>query len=412
MTSTRRSASTERTAPTRRLLRGLLAATALGWAALGLLLGLMIVLPTPNVGFPAVVVVDGLAVVVEEASLLLAVFALLGAGLAVLARRAGLRRTWRVAAVLGVVTIALCLVPVVQGWRTASREGVALSLADYFALPSVGSPETVTYARPGGEPLQLDVWRPPGEGDTAGRGRRPAVVAVHGGGGIQGGRGDEALWGGWLAQRGYVAFSIDYRLGFGSSLDATGDVKCAVGWVQENAGRYGVDPDRIALMGHSAGGRLALLAASTRGDPRLPPSCDVPDTGVEAVTAFYPLTDQASLDEMRWPWWRPNLSSSVDDPTEGTPEGALERRLASPASHVDPGDPPTFLTHGDADQFVPSEQSELLANRLEEAAVPHRLVELPGARHGFDAVWGGWSSQIVQHELEQFLQRRLADFGQ
>jgi acetyl esterase len=418
MTSTFHSASTERSAdpaPTdraatkHRFLRRLLAATALGWAVVGLLLGLMIVLPTPNVGFPAVVVLDTLAMLVEEASLWLAAFTLLGVGLALLARRAGVLRTWIVAAALGVVTIGLSLVPVVQGWRTASQEGVALSLSDYFSLPSLGSPETVTYARPEGEQLKVDVRRPPDEGSTAGSDRRPAVVVVHGGGGIQGGRGDEAPWAEWLAEEGYVAFSIDYRLGFSSSLDATGDVKCAVGWVKENAARYGVDPGRIALMGHSDGGRLALLAAYTEGDPRLPPSCNVPDTGVEAAAAFYPLTDQTHLDKMKWPWWRPNLTNSVDDPTEGTPENALERRLASPASHADPGDPPTFLTHGRADQWMPSAQSELLANRLEDAGVPHRLIELRGARHGFDAVWGGWNSQIVRHELEDFLENRLGE---
>jgi acetyl esterase/lipase len=407
MTSTLNSASAANTAPKRGFLRGLLAMAALGWAVVGLLLGLLIVVPIPNLGFPAVLVLNALAVLAAGYSLWLAVFALLGVGLALLARRVGLRGTWLVAAVLGVVTIALCLVPVVQGWRTASQGGVALSLSDYFTVPSVGSPETVTYARPQGEPLKLDVWRPPHESNTVGQGRRPAVVVVHGGGGIQGGRGEETLWGAWLAQQGYVAFSIDYRLGFGSWLDATGDVKCAVGWVKENAGRYGVDPDRIALMGHSAGGLLALLTAYTEGDPRLPPSCDVPDTGIGAVAAFYPLTDQTRLDEMQWPWWRPNLGSAVDDPTEGTPEGVLERRLASPISYVDPGDPPTFLTHGDADQIMPSQQSELLANRLEEAGVPHRLIELPGARHGFDAAWGGWDSQIVRHELEGFLQDHL-----
>jgi hypothetical protein len=90
----------------------------------------MIVLPTPNLGFPAVVILDAFAVLAEEASLLLAVVALLGLGLALLARRAGLRRTWLVAAVLGAVTLALCLVPPVQGWRTASQEGVVLLLSD------------------------------------------------------------------------------------------------------------------------------------------------------------------------------------------------------------------------------------------------------------------------------------------
>jgi acetyl esterase/lipase len=160
--------------------------------------------------------------------------------------------------------------------------------------------ETVTYARPEGEELKLDVWRPPSEGVTTGQ-RRAAVVVVHGGGGIQGGPSQEAPWSEWLAREGYVVISIDYRAG------------------------------------------------STGTPPRL----------------------------------------------SGVPRG--------------PRDPPTFLAHGHADQFVPSEQSELLANRLEEASVPQRLIELPGARHGFDAAWGGWSSQIVRRELEEFLERRLAD---
>ena len=80
----------------------------------------------------------------EEKSLLLVAFALLGVALAALARRAGFRRISLVAAVLGVVTVGLCLVPVVKGWRTATHEGVALSLSDYFSLPSIGSPQTVT----------------------------------------------------------------------------------------------------------------------------------------------------------------------------------------------------------------------------------------------------------------------------
>src|SRR5512133_1472242 len=401
----------------RRLLRGALAAIVLGGAVIGLVLGLMIVLPTPNLGllWPNLAL-DLLAVVAEGYSLWLAIFAVLGLALALLARRAGFRRSSLVAAVLGVVTVALSLVPVVQGWRTASQEGVPLSLSEYFSFPSIRSPETVTYARPEGEELKLDVRRPPDKGDTAGPERRPAVVTVHGGGGVSGGRSQDAFWAEWLAEEGYVVFSIDYRLG-ASQLgqtgwqDAIGDVKCAVGWIKENAGQYGVDPDRIALMGRSAGGQRVLLAAYTEGDPRLAPSCGVRDTGVEAVAAFYSLTDQMRFDEMAMqsPWWRPNLMSSAD-PTGGTEsEPESYRRLGSPISHVDPGDPPTFLAHGGGAQWVPPEQSELLGSRLEEAGVPHRLLELPGARHGFDGAWGSWDVQIVRHELKEFLEKELAD---
>jgi acetyl esterase/lipase len=395
----------------RRLLRGVLAAVVLGGAVVGLLLALMIVLPTPNLHllWPNVVL-DLLAMFADGYSLLLTAFALLGIALALLARRAGLRRSSLVAAVLGLVTVALCLVPVVQGWRTASQEGVPLSLSEYFSFPSGGPPETVIYARPEGEELKLDVRRPPDEDNTAGPGRRPAVVTVHGGGGAYLGRSDDAFWGEWLAEEGYVVFSIDYRLGLPPRWeDATGDVKCAIGWVKQNAGRYGVDPDRIALMGRSAGGFFALLAAYTEGDPRLPPSCGVSDTGVEAVAAFYSATDLTH--ETQWPWWRPSLGGSVKDSTGADVDFVAEgdRRLASPISHVDPRDPPTFLAHGGADQWSPPEQSVLLADRLEEAGVPHRLIELPWARHAFDGAWGSWGSQIVRHELGEFLARHLAD---
>ena len=96
--------------------------------------------------------------------------------------------------------------------------------------------------------------------------------------------------------------------------------------------------------------------------------------GVAAVVAFYPPTDLSRL---------------------------------SPVSHVDPRDPPTFLAYGGADRIVPPGQSELLGERLLEAGVPHRLVELPWANHTFDFLWGGWGSQITRYSLEVFLESNL-----
>lgn len=130
------------------------------------------------------------------------------------------------------------------------------------------------------------------------------------------------------------------------------------------------------------------------------------------MAAFYPPTDLIRFDETQWPWWRPSLASAAKDSTGSDADYVTEAdgRLASPTSHVDPRDPPTFLAHGGQDQISPPEQSVLLANRLEETGVPHRLVELPLAKHGFDLAWGSWDS-IVRHELEQFLEHRLAEPG-
>ena len=400
------------------LTRGVLVALALCWTGLGLLLALQIVLPalTFTLWF--------LTVLAKESSLLLAAFALSGIVLAALARLAGARRAAVVAAAMGTAAVCLSLVPAAQAWRTAAAEDSPVSLTEQFAgLPTSPerSPETVTYAGPDevGEQLRLDVWEPPGRAGPDGPRGRPAVIVVHGGGWRRGARGQTPLWDEWLARKGYVVFDVDYRLAPPPRWqDAPGDVKCAVGWVKENADRYGVDPGRVALVGFSAGGHLALLSAYTEGNGDLPPSCEVGsagDAGVSAVAAFYPPTDLRRLYEMEWLWARPNFVGL--EATKlflgGTPDTAPYRyRVSSPIAQAGPSDPPTLLIHGGADRVVPVEQSRLLAGRLRDAGVSHRLLELPWANHSFDHAtglsWRGQGTQISRSALEGFLARHLA----
>ncbi len=395
-------------------------AAALSWAGFGLLWAQVIVLPSPLLPprsfaellgeVPATTSPERFIVMIlKETSLVLCAFALLGLLLALLAYRAGTRGGSVVAALLCATTIAVSLAPMVQAQRVAAAEEVRLSLPGYFAGPASAAErptETATYARPGGEDLELDVWRPHGDasGGPAAEKGRPAVVVVHGGGWRSGTRGEFPEWNAWLADEGHVVFDIDYRLSASNWHEAPADVACAVGWVKENAQRYGVDPGRVALMGRSAGGHLALLAAYT-GAPTVPtPGCEAPndrDTGVAAVVAFYPPTDLARLS-------RQGYLSGMDRFLGGTPGTAPGRyRLLSPVSRVDPADPPTFLVHGVDDEIVPSGESELLAGKLREAGVPYHLVELPWANHTFDFSWGGWGSQITRSSLEEFLESRL-----
>jgi len=395
-------------------------AAALSWAVFGLLWAQVIALPSPFLPprsfaellgeVPATTSPERFIVMIlKETSLVLCAFALLGLLLAALAYRAGTRGGSLVAALLCAITVAVSLVPMAQAEGVASAEDVTLSLPGYFAGPAFAAerpPETATYARPGGEELKLDVWRPPDDssGSPAAERGRPAVVVVHGGGWRSGTRGEFPEWNAWLADKGHVVFDIDYRLSASNWQEAPADVACAVGWVKENADRYGVDPGRVALMGRSAGGHLALLAAYTRGPAAPTPGCEAPnarDTGVEAVVAFYPPTDLARLS-------RQGYLGGMDRFLGGTPGAAPGRyRLLSPISRVDPADPPTFLAHGGDDEIVPPGESELLAGRLREAGVPHRLVELPWANHTFDFSWGGWGSQITRSSLEEFLESRL-----
>ena len=399
------------------------AAAVLSWAILGLLWAQVILLPNPLLPPPLFAELLGdvpssthpqrfVVMIFKETSLLLTAFALFGLLMATLAHRRGARKSSLVAAALLAATVAVSLVPVAQAWRVASAEGVSLSLPAYFADPAFAadrSPETVTYSRSKGEELKADVWRPPGGGAAAqaeAAEERPAVIVVHGGGWRSGGRGDFPLWNAWLASKGYVVFDIDYRLSPPPSWqDAPADVRCAVGWVKENAARYGVDPERVALMGRSAGGHLALLTAYTQ-DPATAPGCDVRklrDTGVGAVVAFYPPTDLSRLSSLGY-------LGGMDRFLGGTRGAVAGRyRLLSPVSRVDPCDPPTFLAHGGDDQIVPPVESELLADRMREAGLPHRLVGLPWANHTFDFLWGGWGSQITRPTLQEFLEVHLGD---
>ena len=101
-----------------------------------------------------------------------------------------------------------------------------------------------------------------------------------------------ARWNEWLADLGYVVFDVDYRLAPPPRWrDAPGDVQAAVAWVRARAPQLGVDPERVALLGWSAGGHLALLAAYDS------PSAFPP---VAAVVALYPITD-LTLTNRPWP---------------------------------------------------------------------------------------------------------------
>ena len=163
----------------------------------------------------------------------------------------------------------------------------------------------------------------------------PAVVFVHGGGWDQGSPGGSLLPG-WLADRGYVVFDIDYRLATPTSpswQQATGDVKCAVGWVNDHAARFGVDPERIGLLGSSAGGHLALLAAYSTSEPALPANCQTNDAEVTAVAALNPVSDLAASYRTPTRWW----NRAFDIPTlvaRFRPRLRPVRRRLQPPDHL------------------------------------------------------------------------------
>ena len=361
--------------------------------------GLCAILPSPNARFAVLALAGG------DGSLLFGALGLAGAALAVAALALGGWWPSWVGLGLGVLAIGLALVPPLQSAAVARVHGVSLDprldLLGQRDGPTGPAPWTVQFAEVGGQALRLAAY--PAAAGSAGP--APAVVVVHGGGWSGGGVRDVEQWSHWLAGQGFAVFDAEYRLAPQPNWQtATGDVKCAVGWTRRHAAEYGADPDRVVLLGRSAGAHLALLAAYTPDEPRQPPSCKAPDTTVRAVVALYAPTDLA------WGYDHPSNRRVYDgvDALEaflgGDPRSTPDvYALASPTTRVGPSAPPTLLVHGGRDQYVRPEQMDRLAERLRAADVPHRAVAIPHAQHAFDLLWNGWASQLTRPILLDFL---------
>jgi acetyl esterase/lipase len=390
------------------MLRRLLLTSALLCSGLAAFFTVWIVMPAPSYRlFQA-------AVGASEWSLWFGVLALAGAVFGLLALAAGSRRVAWLAVSLGVTAFALAMIPPLEAWRVARENRIELSLREYFfgarEDPSVRVERTSeTFAIVEGQTLKLDVYRSHPGAETP---ELPALVVVHGGSWNAGKRGDYPQWNEWLAREGYVVFDIDYRIAPQPNWrTATGDVKCAVSWVKANASRYGVDARRIALLGRSAGGHLALLAAYSTGETALSPSCAAaPDSSVRAVVSLYAPTD------LQWGYEHPANRRVLDGPgkirdfTGGTPASdPATFKLASPTSHVNAQTPPTLLIHGGRDQLVRDEHMALLAERLRPQHIPHRTLLIPYAQHAFDYNFHGWGSQIARPSISNFLRTQVGE---
>ena len=304
----------------------------------------------------------------------------------------------------------LALWPSIAMWQLARQENVPLSLSTYVAYAThrdLGGPQlerTVVYGTAAdGTKLVLDVWLSDVAITTASS--SPAVVKVHGGGWTGGSRGQGMDWIRWLNQLGYHVFDIEYRMPPPERWkDEVGDIKCALGWVAANALKYPVDPARISIMGNSAGGNLAMLAAYSMGDPRLSPSCDVPTVRVKSVvnlygpvdlTLFYGSSGSLTI-----------VQNAMRQYIGGSPTQYPDRyRAVSPLSYISAKTPPTITLLGTSDHGVPTDQARSLDQVLRQAGVTYETYLLPGNDHGFEVNWGGFGAQFARDKIEAFLQK-------
>jgi acetyl esterase/lipase len=247
-----------------------------------------------------------------------------------------------------------------------------------FKLPdNVELRADVVYGKGGGRDLKLDLFLP-----KAGQSPRPGILFIHGGGWSGGNRHAFYRQAAYLAsKRGYVGACIEYRLsGEAKFPAAVEDAKCAVRWLRANAKTYGVDPNRIAGAGGSAGGHLVAMLALTDRSAGLEGTGGNPELSsrVNLAIVFNGPTDMTALAG------RAQTSNPVSSFLGAMPTEKPELyRQASPVTFVDKQAPPFLFLHGTADMTVPIEQAKLLQRKLREVGVQAELYEAPGAAHGF-----------------------------
>lgn len=205
----------------------------------------------------------------------------------------------------------------------------------------------------------------------------------------------------YLAKHGYAVAAIEYHVvGNGLYTDAVQDVRDAIQFLSENAGKYNIDMTRLAVMGNSAGGYMTALVNA------------MDSTGIKAAIDLYGLSDLV------------NVGSDFDEdcikahhsPTSSESQfvnGVLSGKAinedleaaakANPLTYINGNEAPMLIMHGDADNLVSSSQSLLVHNALNKAGVPSVRYSLVGAGHG----QGGFNTEPALETIISFLEKYL-----
>jgi acetyl esterase/lipase len=232
--------------------------------------------------------------------------------------------------------------------------------------------------------LKVDIYYP-----LTAPGLMPAVVYIHGGGWVGGDKlsaanSPEVTE---LVKRGFLVASINYGLAPQYSiLEQIENAKCAIRFLRANVSRFGIDPDRIGVMGESAGAHLAAVIGTSDKSAGLDDVGGFSDRSsrVKAVVDLYGPTDVRALLQGSPPIVLQQLIGTSD------PNSTILDKI-NPLTYVSAGDPPFLILQGDIDTVVPLSQSQILYDKLTATGVPATLVVVKNAGHSFSPVGGAIS---------------------
>ncbi|MBE9241788.1 alpha/beta hydrolase [Synechocystis salina] len=382
---------------------------ALLLSGIGLFLSAWMIIPAPNMALLT------LGVGVPEVSPWLLVLNATAGGVSMV----GVRHSWLQRLTLGASLVGLLLsaMPLIQMPATQQRIEVAMrealgtnyleqipnqlqiqmrsepfSLTDSFTginLREVRYTPDIQFASPDGVSLKMDIYRPLQVG------KYPAIVVIYGGSWQRGDPKQNADFSRYMAAQGYTVFAIDYRHAplyrFPAQLD---DVLTALAFIRQHGSEYEADPERIALLGRSAGAHLAMLAAYQQSET-LP---------VRAVVSYYGPIDLAE-GYANPPRPDPINSRSVLRAFLGGSPAELPDlyQKASPINYAIRPQPPTLLVYGRNEHVVQVRFAQGMYHRLLASGTTAILLDIPWAEHAFDAIFSGPSNQLALYYTERFL---------
>lgn len=281
---------------------------------------------------------------------------------------------------------AVCMQRVLPNFRS-----VPFVLLDVFrGIPKSEVRRTldIPVANPDNVPLTMNVYRPLQPG------KNPAIVLIYGGAWRTGTPNANEQFSQYMAAQGYTVLAIDYRHApqykFPTQIE---DIRTGLRFIQQHADEYEVDLDRMAIMGRSAGGHLAMLTAYA-----------IDAFPFRAVVNYYSPVDLTEG------YNDPPFPDPIDSREVlraflgGTPVELAERyRQASPYQIVRSNLPPTLLIYGGHDHIVQSKFGRKLYEKLNQNGNTAVFVKIPWADHAFDAVFNGVSNQLSLYYTERFL---------
>lgn len=252
----------------------------------------------------------------------------------------------------------------------------------------------VVFKEVDGIKLGLDVYQAKGDSTP-----RPLILVVHGGYWKSGDKAVHVQQGVEFVELGYTVASVDYRLSAEHRFPAgIEDIYDAIRYLTEHAAEYGIDPDRIATYGGSAGGHLSAFIGLAANTPGRSYNRGINAAAIKGIISLYGMHDLTLPIQREHPFTEQFIGKSYHE----DPDTYLE---ASPVYHVDKDDPPVLIVHGSLDGSVSVRNSDALSAKLKEAGVPYTFDRVEGWFHAMD-LFSPIGERTLWH-IYQFLKQHM-----